>query len=70
MTEEYAARLQELLDQEANLSNQGKNLEREPVLVMIRLMRGDETPPCFGLDDCSTSILSRCAWRMDCGSTY
>ena len=25
-------------------------------------------PACYGLDDCSTYVLSRCPWRMTCGA--
>lgn len=62
--------LQNLLDQEARLSNEGKadSEERQQLLTAIRLMRMQPAPVCFGEDDCSTSILSRCPWRMDCGS--
>lgn len=62
--------IQDLLDKEAALSNSGKSdsPERQELLTMIRLRR-DETkrPGCFGLDDCSTMLLMRCPWRMDCG---
>ena len=63
--------LQDLLNQEALLSNtgQGGSEQRQHLHTLIRLMR-DETarPPCFGDDDCSTIQLSRCVWRMDCGA--
>lgn len=62
--------IQDMLDKEATLSNagQGQSDERQQLLTMIRLKRNEQyRPPCFGEDDCSTSILSRCAWRMDCG---
>lgn len=64
--------LQNLLDQEANLSNEGKSdsMERQQILTAIRLMRGESPPICFGHDDCSTSILSQCPWRFDCGEPY
>jgi hypothetical protein len=62
--------LQDLLDQEARLSNDGKREgeERQQILTMIRLMR-DETqrPDCFGHDDCSTWALIHCPWRNECG---
>lgn len=62
--------MQDLLNREAKLSNAGKgdSPERQEILTMIRLKR-DETrrPPCFGEDDCSTLMLSKCPWRMDCG---
>lgn len=63
--------LQTLLNQEALLSNTGQGLSeaRQKIHTLIRLMR-DEThrPGCFGDDDCSTLMLSRCPWRMDCGA--
>ena len=62
--------IQDLLNQEAKLSNAGKSdsVERQELLTLIRLERSQPAPVCFGHDDCSTSMLSRCAWRMDCGS--
>lgn len=62
--------IQELLDQEAWLSNNGKgdSEERRKIHTMIRLQRQLPAPVCFGYDDCSTHILSRCPWRMDCGA--
>jgi hypothetical protein len=62
--------LQDLLDQEAQLSNAGKGEsdERQQLLTMIRLMRPGPPPACFGEDDCSSTILSQCPWRMDCGA--
>lgn len=65
--------LQELLNQEAQLSNdgQGDSQERKDILKEIRVLRkGLHQPLCFGQDDCSTSLLSRCPWRMDCGEGY
>ena len=61
--------LQDLLNQEAALSNQGKGSsdERMQIHTLIRLKRGSVQPVCFGHDDCSTLMLSRCPWRMDCG---
>lgn len=62
--------IQDLLDREASLSNAGKgdSPERQELLTMIRLHRDDtKRPACFGLDDCSTMLLMRCPWRMDCG---
>lgn len=60
--------LQDLLNQEAKLSNAGKgdSDERQKILTVIRLKRGP-APWCFGEDDCSTNMLSTCPWRMDCG---
>lgn len=62
--------LQDLLDREARLSNigLGNTDERQELITMIRLKRDDaHRPDCFGLDDCSTMMLLRCPWRMDCG---
>jgi hypothetical protein len=63
--------LQDLLDHEANLANngQGDSEERKQIHTIIRLKR-DETlrPSCFGDDDCSIITLSRCPWRIDCGA--
>jgi hypothetical protein len=62
--------IQILLDEEAYLSYEGtgRKEEREQLHTAIRLMRTQPAPACFGEDDCSTSILSRCPWRIDCGS--
>ena len=54
--------IQELLDKEARLAN-----ERYAILKQIKLLRGDEPPHCWGQDDCSTLMLVRCPWRIDCG---
>lgn len=54
--------IQELLDKEARLGN-----ERYEILKQIKELRGDEPPHCWGQDDCSTMILVRCPWRIDCG---
>ena len=64
--------IQDLLDKEAQLSNagQGDCAERQEILTAIRLMRGQPAPVCFGEDDCSTSMLSTCPWRFDCGGVY
>lgn len=62
--------LQQLLDQEADLSNtgQGDSDQRKKILTAIVLMRDESyRPVCYGEDDCSTLMLSRCAWRMTCG---
>lgn len=58
--------IQDLLDAEATLKNSDK--DATSVVIRIRELRGDKAPVCFGEDDCSTEILSRCPWRMDCGS--
>ncbi len=54
--------IQILLDKEANLSNR-----RYHILQQIKAQRGTEPPHCWGLDDCSTKLLSQCPWRIDCG---
>ena len=63
--------IQDLLNEEARLSNigQGKSEERKRLHVEIVLRRGDNIPPCWGEDDCSTYMLSICPWRIDCGPT-
>jgi len=64
-------RIQELLNEEAKMSNKGMTKEhpfRKIILEEIRQLRGTEAPACFGEDDCSTTILSMCPFRMDCGS--
>ena len=62
--------LQTLLDEEAMLANtgQGDSEERMKIHTLIRLKRLSPVPSCFGHDDCSISMLSRCPWRMDCGA--
>lgn len=55
--------IQELLDKEAKLSNR-----RYYILKQIKAMRGEDPPHCWGLDDCSTQVLSTCPWRNDCDS--
>jgi hypothetical protein len=64
------ATIQQLLNQEAGLANNGH--EHSPLRVIIweeiRQRRGPYAPECFGHDDCSTLILSQCPWRMDCGT--
>ena len=54
--------LQELLDESARLGNAKYLVDEE-----IKKRRGNTPPPCWGEDDCSTEILSRCPWRIDCG---
>lgn len=69
--EEFMSEMQDLLNQEASLGNagQGNSDERMRIHTLIRLKRDEQyRPPCFGLDDCSTLMLSTCPWRMDCGS--
>ena len=62
--------LQDLLDREAALSNLGQadSEERQQLLTIIRLKHQAPPPVCFGDDDCSITLLTRCPWRMDCGS--
>jgi len=63
--------LQDLLNQEAELSNSGQANSQElaKLHTIIRLKRSDQPEPhCFGDDDCSTLALSQCPWRMDCGA--
>jgi hypothetical protein len=63
--------IQELLNEEAKMSNNGMDKEhpfRKIILEEIRQLRGAEVPACFGHDDCSTTVLSQCPFRMDCGS--
>lgn len=56
--------LQELLDIEANAAN-----VRYEAHIKIKALRGTEPPICWGHDDCSTMILMRCPWRIDCDPT-
>ena len=72
--------LQELLDEQARVSNKLYDLKGDDLLIervyltrdlkvveeMIRECRSQVPPICFGLDDCSTEMLSRCPYRMDC----
>lgn len=61
--------IQNLLDKEAQLSNQGQNNEfRWMIHAEIKQLRGPVAPTCWGQDDCSTNMLMRCPWRIDCGS--
>ena len=55
--------IQKLLDKEATLSNR-----RYHILQQIKAARGDDPPLCWGMDDCSTSTLVHCPWRIDCDS--
>ena len=58
-TVEHDPKVQELLDKEANLANR-----RHLVHKQIKVMRGTEPPRCWGMDDCSTQILSTCPWAL------
>ncbi len=53
--------IQDLLNIEAELSN-----SRFAVVKQIKVLRGEEPPVCWGMDDCSTTIMSQCPWRIDC----
>lgn len=55
---------QTLLDHQATLSNQLHDVKEE----LRRRTQDLPKPPCFGEDDCSTEMLSRCPWRIDCGT--
>ena len=59
----YMSEIQVLLDKEASLANR-----RSLVHKQIVVLRGTEPPVCWGMDDCSTNILSQCPWRIDCDS--
>lgn len=63
--------IQELLDKEARLSNSGYKDShlRKVILEEIKQLRGSEAPVCWGEDDCSTMMLVRCPWRIDCDNT-
>jgi hypothetical protein len=54
--------IQTLLDKEASLANR-----RELVHKQIVVLRGENPPACWGMDDCSIQMLSQCPWRIDCG---
>jgi hypothetical protein len=60
--------IQELLNLEASLSNDGKKDcdEYRNAHIKIKVLRGSDAPVCWGEDDCSTLILSQCPWRIDC----
>ena len=62
-------KVQDLLDLEARLSNEGRGdcQERLDAHQQIKQLRGDDPRPCWGEDDCSTNFLMRCPWRIDCG---
>ena len=64
------SRVQQLLDQEARMSNEGLDRNhpfRKIIHEEIKVLRGNVAPACHGEDDCSTAILVRCPWRIDCG---
>ena len=64
--------LQKLLDEEARLSNiayqNNTTVDLSLIHNKIKEMRGNNPPPCWGDDDCSTEFLMRCPWRIDCGT--
>lgn len=62
-TKVYMSEIQELLDKEANLGNRRILIHKQ-----IKTARNPEPPICWGIDDCSTNILSKCPWRIDCDS--
>jgi hypothetical protein len=55
--------LQDLLNKEASLGNRRYHVHQQ-----IKAERGQEIPQCWGMDDCSTQIMSTCPWRIDCDS--
>ncbi len=61
--------IQDLLDKEARLSNEGHGKSEFRIIVLeeIKRLRGNDAPVCWGEDDCSTNMLMRCPWRIDCG---
>ena len=63
------SRIQDLLDLEARLSNKGEggSPEYRAAHAEIKKLRGEIPPHCWGHDDCSTMVLIRCPWRIDCG---
>lgn len=56
------SKIQKLLNKEAQLGNRRRVIQLE-----IEKLRGSTPPSCWGLNDCSTMMLSQCAWRSDCG---
>ena len=63
--------IQGLLDKDAQLGNDGLPAShpfRQIIHVELKQLRGEHAPSCWGEDDCSTSLLVRCPWRIDCGS--
>ena len=55
--------IQELLDLEANLGNTRLDVHK---LIKEERAKLSPPPPCWGQDDCSTYMLMRCPWRIDC----
>jgi len=64
--------IQQLLDESARLQNeayeQDKVVDVSHYYTKIKELRGNNPPPCWGDDDCSTEFLMRCPWRIDCGT--
>jgi hypothetical protein len=61
---------QTLLDAHALLPRTALNMPTiEQLDKQIISIRGPNPPPCYGEDDCSTEFLSRCPWRMTCGTS-
>lgn len=58
--------IQDLLNQQAYASDSGDQESLKSLEIMIKLARGETAPACWHHDDCSTSILSQCPWRIDC----
>jgi hypothetical protein len=51
------------------MANKGQDNDfRKIILLEIKQLRGEVAPACWGEDDCSTNILMRCPWRIDCGN--
>lgn len=59
--------LQDLLNMEVEQSNSGNRDNANHIRYVIRQLRPVDPPVCFGDDDCSTSLLSRCPYSFDCG---
>ena len=61
--------MQDLLNKEADLSNAGYSTSEFRIIIHeeIKARRGTIAPACWGEDDCSSTILVRCPWRIDCG---
>lgn len=68
--------IQVLLDHQADVGNMFYGTDRYAEIKdkldvlndIIKDMRGSQPRVCWGTDDCSTSMLSTCPWRIDCDS--
>lgn len=64
--------IQKLLDESARLQNEAyytnKVVDVTHIHNKIKELRGNTPMPCWGDDDCSTEFLSKCPWRIDCGT--